>query len=63
MRAAHSNFDLSQITIDATILTPGGEDTVNNETVDSTHTIEQEVETNSVVIAQSAPGGLDGPPA
>ena len=63
MKVAHLNLDLSQITIDTTILTPGGEDTVNDETVDSTHTVEQEVETNSVVIAQSTLGGLDGPPA
>lgn len=63
MRAAHLNLDLSQIAIDTIVpLTPGGEDTVSDETVDSTHTVEQEVEIDGVVIAQPAPGGPDGPP-
>ena len=64
VRAAHPNLDLSQITIDTTVLlTPGGEDIVRDETVDSTPTVEQEVETNDVVITQPAPGGSNDPPA
>nr|POE74417.1 hypothetical protein CFP56_35639 [Quercus suber] len=43
--------------------TRGGEDTVNDETVDSTHTVEQEVETDSMVITQPVPGGPNGLPA
>ena len=63
VRAAHPNLNLSQITID-TIVPPTfeGEDTVSDETVDSIHTIKEEVETNDVVIAQPAPGGPDGLP-
>ena len=34
---------------------PRGEDTVNKETVDSVHTVEQEVETDDMVITQPAP--------
>ena len=64
VRAAHPNLDLSQITIDTTVQpTPGGEDIVRDETVDSTPTVEQEVETNDVVIAQPALGGSNDPSA
>ena len=63
VRAAYPNLNLSQITID-TIVPPTfeGEDIVSDETVDSIHTIKEEVETNDVVIAQPAPGGPDGLP-
>ena len=64
VRAAHPNLDLSQIAIDTTIPpTPGEKDTVNDKSVDSTHMIKQEVETNGVVIAQLAPGGPDSLPS
>nr|POE75279.1 hypothetical protein CFP56_43263 [Quercus suber] len=53
-------YDLSRIAIEDTIPpTLGGEDTISNETVDSIHMVEQEVETNDMVIAQLAPCGLD----
>ena len=42
---------------------PGEKDTVNDESVDSTHMIKQEVETNGVVIAQLAPGGPNSLPS
>jgi len=61
VRATHPDLNLSQIAIDTSVsLMPRGEDTVIDETVDSTHIVEQEVEINDVVIAQPAPGGLDG---
>ena len=61
VRATHPDLNLSQIAINTSVsLTPGGEDTVIDEIVDSTHIVEQEVETNGVVIAQPTPGGLDG---
>ena len=40
-------------------MTPRGNDTVGDETINSIHTIEQEVEADGVVIDQPAPGGLD----
>ena len=56
VRDAHPNLDLSQITTNNIVLPmPRGEDTVNKETVDSVHTVEQEVETDDMVIAQPAP--------
>ena len=52
MKAAYPDLDLSQIAINTSVsLMPGGEDTVTDETVDSTHMVEQEVEINGVVIA------------
>ena len=52
VRAAHPNLNLSQITINTTVPpTFKGEDTVNDETVESIHMVEEEVETNDVVIA------------
>nr|POE73970.1 hypothetical protein CFP56_56655 [Quercus suber] len=64
VRVAHPNLDFPQIAIDTSVPpTPKGGDTVSDETVDSTHTVEQEVETDGMVIAQPAPGGLDGLPS
>ena len=64
VRATHPNLDLSQIAIDTTIPpTPEGKDTVNDESVNSTHTVKQEVETDGMVIAQLAPGGPDSLPS
>jgi len=41
VKAVHPNLDLSQIAIDDTVPpTPGGKDTVNDETVDSIDTVE-----------------------
>lgn len=61
VKAAYPNLDLSQIVIDDTVPpTPGGDDTVSDETVDSVHTIKQEVkEADGMVIAQPALDGLD----
>ena len=42
---------------------PGGKDAVNDESVNSTHTVKQEVETDSMVIAQLAPNGPDSLPS
>ena len=60
MRADYPNLDLSQLIInDIFPPTPGGDDTVSSEIVNSIHTVDQEVkETNDVVITQPA---LDGP--
>ena len=46
-------MDLSQIIIDDIVLsTPGGDDAISDETVDSVHTVKQEVkDTNSMVVA------------
>ena len=54
------NLDLSQIVIDNTVPpTPRGDGIVNDETIDSICTVEQEVkDTDGVVIAQPT---LDGP--
>lgn len=58
---AYPDLDLSHITIDDTVLlTPGGDDTGNDETVDSIHAIEQEVrDTDGIVITQPNPEGPD----
>ena len=60
VRAAYPILNLSQIVIDNIVLpTPRGYDTVNDETIDSICTIEQEVkDIDGVVIAQPT---LDGP--
>ena len=60
VRSAYPNLNLSQIVINDTVpMTPRGNDTVGDETINSIHTIEQEVEADGVVIDQPAPGGLD----
>ena len=61
VRAAYPNLNLSQLIIDDIVPpTPGGDDSVSNETVDSIHTVEQEVkDIDGVVITQPAFDGLD----
>lgn len=61
VRAAYPNLDLSQITIDDTVLLmPVGDDTVNDEIVNSIHTVDQEVrDIDDVVIAQPVLKGPD----
>lgn len=58
--AAYPNLDLSHITINNTVPpTLEGDDIVNNESIDSVHTVEQKVQdTNGVVITQPSPKGL-----
>nr|POE83563.1 hypothetical protein CFP56_60150 [Quercus suber] len=63
-RISQPFFDACGLYYDDTVPpTRGGEDTVNDETVDSTHTVEQEVETDNMVITQPIPGGPNGLPA
>ena len=59
MGTAYPDLDLSQITIDNTVPpTPGGDDTVSEETSDSVHTIKQGAkDANTKTIVQLA---LDG---
>lgn len=54
--AAYPDLNLSQIAIDDTMPpTPGRDDIVNDVTIDSIHTVEQEAkDTNGVVIAKLA---------
>lgn len=58
--AAYPDLNLSQIAIDDTMpLTPGRDDIVNDVTIDSVHTVEQEAkDTDGVVIAKLALEGL-----
>lgn len=59
MGFAYPNLNLSQITIDDTVPpTPGGDDTISDETIGSAYTIKQEVKVaNGVVLAQPASKG------
>lgn len=61
--AAYPNLNLSQITIDDTILlTPGGDDTVSEETNDSVHMVEQGAKDTDVeTIVQLPPDNSETP--
>ena len=61
VKAAYPNLNFSQIIINNTVLPkPGGDDTVNDETIDFVHMIEQEVkDTDGVVITQPTPDDPD----
>lgn len=61
VKSAYPNLDLSQIVInDIVSPTPGGDDTISDETIDFAHTVKKEVkEVEDVGIAQLAPDGPD----
>ena len=65
MGTAYPDIDLSQITIDNTVPpTPGGDDTVSEETSDSVHTIKQGAkDANTKTVVQLALDGSETPAA
>lgn len=55
MGFVYPDLDLSKINIDDTMLQmPGGDDIINDDPDDSSHTVKQVVKDDSVVIAQPA---------
>ena len=61
MGAAYTDLDLSQIIIDNIVLpTPGGVDTVSEETDDSIHTVEQGAkDADAKTVIQPIPSSLE----
>ena len=62
VRYVYPDLDLSKVTLDDLVsMTPGGGDTVDEESDDSTHTEEQDPKDDCMVLAQLVPDGLVAP--